>query len=364
MEIDHVRSQLRAAAGDPAGIARVAHDAAGILAAWSVALEANRPGPLARSSRQLARSAEYRASRRVSPARPRPRSSTLALYLLAGARPDSTSGWFLLTRQLSLLGRELAAVHRLRGEVDRAHEIEAGLVVQLDQAHRQLTSQTPTASTPRRRKPSLPPIPRRCWPPCLPFAPAPPTPGTRTPPPLGVSPTRPGADTREVDRPPPNCPCESRTAALGRNQKHGHRPAGRLRVLSFRDCGSNACWLPWARGCADERERASVFGVVGVADVQRAHVGKGSAWVSRPGACWPSSCRASTAPALGPAVTCDSDSLWSLPSGGRVSSDSETERCPRGSRDTELRRGCCCVIRFGRCDGGGVLHAGWRRWAR
>jgi hypothetical protein len=92
VEIDHVRSQLRAAAGDPEAVARVAHDAAGILAAWSVALEANRPGPLARSSRQLARSAEYRASRRVTPARPRPRSSTLALFLLAGARPDSTSG--------------------------------------------------------------------------------------------------------------------------------------------------------------------------------------------------------------------------------------------------------------------------------
>jgi hypothetical protein len=106
-----------------------------------VALEADAPGPLARSSRQLARSAEYRAARRPTPARARPRSSVLALYLLAGARPDNTSGWFLLTRQLSFLVRELAVLHRLHGEVDRAREIETSLVVQLDHAHHQLASQ-------------------------------------------------------------------------------------------------------------------------------------------------------------------------------------------------------------------------------
>jgi hypothetical protein len=142
MEIDRVRSRLRAAAGDPADIARAAHDAAGILAAWSVALEGEAPGPLARSSRQLARSAEHRAARR--PPSARARGSVIAIYLLAGARPDNTSGWFLLTRQLSFLGRELAVVHRLQGEVDRAREIEAGLVAQLDQAHHQLASQAPT----------------------------------------------------------------------------------------------------------------------------------------------------------------------------------------------------------------------------
>ncbi len=73
--------------------------------------------------------------------RPRPRGSVIAVYLLAGARPDSTSGWFLLTRQLSFLGRELAMLHRLQGEVDRAREVETGLVAQIDQAHHQLASQ-------------------------------------------------------------------------------------------------------------------------------------------------------------------------------------------------------------------------------
>jgi hypothetical protein len=104
-EIDRLRGQLRGADSDAAGVARVARDGTGILAAWSVELEGDNPGALARASRQLARSAELRAYRRVPPTRPRPRSSTLALYLLAGARPNSTSGWLMAARQLSLLAR-------------------------------------------------------------------------------------------------------------------------------------------------------------------------------------------------------------------------------------------------------------------
>ena len=142
-EVDRLRGQLRGVDDDPAGSARVARDAAGILAAWSVALEATAPGSLARASRQLARSAELRACHRKPPPRPRARGSTLALYLLAGARPDRTAGWFVLGRQLSLLGRDLAQLHRLRGEVDRAHELESGLVAQLSELHDHLKSQSP-----------------------------------------------------------------------------------------------------------------------------------------------------------------------------------------------------------------------------
>ena len=119
--------------------------APGILAAWSVALEGDNPGALARASRQLARSAELRAYRRVPPARPRPRSSRLALYLLAGARPDSTSGWLMAARQLSLLGRDLARLHQLRGELDRARELETNYATELDRVHEHLTAHTPAA---------------------------------------------------------------------------------------------------------------------------------------------------------------------------------------------------------------------------
>lgn len=131
-EIERLRGQLRGVDNDPAGAARVARDGAGVLAAWSLALEGDAPGPLARAARQLARSAEHPAHRRTPPPRARPRSSALALFLLAGARPDSPAGWFLLARQLSLLGRELARLHQLRGELDRAREIETGLDAELE----------------------------------------------------------------------------------------------------------------------------------------------------------------------------------------------------------------------------------------
>ena len=141
-DVDRLRRQLRHADRDPAETARVAHDAAGILAAWSVALEGDRPGSLARASRQLARSAELRAAHRAQLPRPRPRRSTLALYLLAGARPDGTAGWFVLARQLSMLGHDLAHLHEVRGEVDRARELETGLDAQLRQLHETLKSQS------------------------------------------------------------------------------------------------------------------------------------------------------------------------------------------------------------------------------
>ena len=131
-EIERLRGQLRGVDNDPAGAARVARDGAGVLAAWSLALEGDAPGPLARAARQLARSAEHPAHRRTPPPRARPRSSALALFLLAGARPDSTAGWFLLARQLSLLGSDLARLHQLRGELDRAREIEAGVGAELE----------------------------------------------------------------------------------------------------------------------------------------------------------------------------------------------------------------------------------------
>ena len=131
-EIERLRGQLRGVDNDPAGAARVARDGAGVLAAWSLTLEGDTPGPLARAARQLARSAEHPAHRRTPPPRPRPRSSALALFLLAGARPDGTAGWFLLTRQLTLLASDLARLHQLRGELDRAREIEAGVGAELE----------------------------------------------------------------------------------------------------------------------------------------------------------------------------------------------------------------------------------------
>jgi len=61
MEIERVRLGLRAAGTDPAACAHAAREGAAVLAAWSIDLEGERPGALARASRQLARSAELPA---------------------------------------------------------------------------------------------------------------------------------------------------------------------------------------------------------------------------------------------------------------------------------------------------------------
>ena len=86
-----MRLQLRAAGSDPAACAHAAREGAAVLAAWSIDLEGEQPGPLARASRQLARSAELPAYT-PAPRRPLSRASGLALFMLAAGRPDSAVG--------------------------------------------------------------------------------------------------------------------------------------------------------------------------------------------------------------------------------------------------------------------------------
>ena len=131
-EIERVRQQLRAAGTEPAAIAHAAREGAGVLAAWSLTLEGEQPGPLARAARELARSAELPAHT------PRPhktlsRASGLALFMLAAGKPDRPVGWTIVSRELALLATELARVHRARGELDRAQQIESELGAELAQ---------------------------------------------------------------------------------------------------------------------------------------------------------------------------------------------------------------------------------------
>src|SRR5205823_5771255 len=115
-ELERVRQQLRAAGSDPAAIAHAAREGAGVLAAWSLALEADQPGALARAARQLARSAELPAHT-PPPRRTFPRASRLALLMLAAGKPDTPIGWMIVTREIALLASELGRVHRARGEL-------------------------------------------------------------------------------------------------------------------------------------------------------------------------------------------------------------------------------------------------------
>ena len=141
-DVDRLRRQLRRVDGDPAGTARVARDAAGILAAWSVALEADEPGSLARASRHwhdLRSCAPLTACLHRAPEHAARRSR----YSFSRARGRTApQAWFVLARQLSLLGRDLAHLHQLRGEVDRARELETEFASQLRDLHEHLESQS------------------------------------------------------------------------------------------------------------------------------------------------------------------------------------------------------------------------------
>jgi hypothetical protein len=104
-------------------VGEIGREGAAVLAAWSIDLEGEQPGALARASRQLARSAELPAYTPV-PRRPLPRASGPALFMLAAGRPDRAVGWLLVRRELGLLAGEIGRVHRVRGELHRASEIE------------------------------------------------------------------------------------------------------------------------------------------------------------------------------------------------------------------------------------------------
>ena len=144
-ELERVRQQLRAAGSDPAAIAHAAREGAGVLAAWSLALEGEQPGALARAARQLARSAELPAHTLVSP-KQLSRASGLALFMLATGLPDSTVGWLIVSRELALLAAELGRVHRARGELDRAQQIESELGAELSEIETALEGERPRAA--------------------------------------------------------------------------------------------------------------------------------------------------------------------------------------------------------------------------
>ena len=142
-ELERVRQQLRAAGSDPAAIAHAAREGAGVLAAWSLALEGEQPGALARAARQLARSAELPAHTPLPRRRQLSRASGLALFMLAAGKPDSAVGWMIVAREIALLASELGRVHRARGELDRAQQIETELGAELAQIEAALERERP-----------------------------------------------------------------------------------------------------------------------------------------------------------------------------------------------------------------------------
>jgi hypothetical protein len=146
MEIERVRLGLRAAGTDPAACAHAAREGAGVLAAWSIDLEGEAPGARERAARQLARSAELPAST-PAPRRTMSRASGLALLMLAAGRPDSAVAWLLICRELGLLAGEIGRVHRARGELQRAYEIETDLHGELEKIRARINAERPDPAT-------------------------------------------------------------------------------------------------------------------------------------------------------------------------------------------------------------------------
>jgi hypothetical protein len=142
MELERVRGQLRAGGSEPAAVSHAAREGTGVLAAWSLALEKENPGALARGARQLARSAELPAHTQVSP-KPLSRASGLELFMLAAGNPDSAVGWLIVAREIALLAGEIGRVHRARGELDRAQQIEIDLSGELAEVQAQLERDRP-----------------------------------------------------------------------------------------------------------------------------------------------------------------------------------------------------------------------------
>lgn len=123
-DIRRLREQLRVVPiEDRATWARVAHDTAGVFAAWSQRVEAT-PGPLALVSAELARTGQLRAHQ----VRPRPTQmvsvgSTALLVAAATMKADSVMAQAIMLRELAKLAQALYEMILARGDARRAEQM-------------------------------------------------------------------------------------------------------------------------------------------------------------------------------------------------------------------------------------------------
>ena len=92
--------------------------------------------------------------------------------MLAAGKPDSAVGWMIVAREIALLGTELGRVHRARGELDRAQQIETELGAELAQIEATLERERATSgedldaeaqAAKRAREPLPPPARDPAW---------------------------------------------------------------------------------------------------------------------------------------------------------------------------------------------------------
>ncbi len=128
-EVAGLRDRLLAIpVGDTATWSAVAHDSAGVLAAWSQRLEP-RPGPYAAAADSLARSAQTRAGDSRPPSRPddpgRGARRAAMLLLTASSATPADAGLELLMRQLRNTWKAVHDAHLATGQAQAAARVAA-----------------------------------------------------------------------------------------------------------------------------------------------------------------------------------------------------------------------------------------------
>lgn len=125
---------------DRAQWARAAGRTSGVFAAWSSQVEAT-PGPLARASVQLARSAQIPAHQHA-PKKAGIVSAGGAAMIVMQCKPglDAAAGYALLLRQLMKATEAIAASSRAAGAAAYAAQLETVSRVQLESVHRRLNA--------------------------------------------------------------------------------------------------------------------------------------------------------------------------------------------------------------------------------
>ncbi|SDO32236.1 Relaxase/Mobilisation nuclease domain-containing protein [Cryobacterium flavum] len=127
-EIGQLRKQLRdVPVTDRATWAHVARETAGAFAAWSQRVEAT-PGPLAQTSRELARSAHLRAYQsRPKPTQLGSASNAAMILMQAASGGQGTMAEAIMLRQLGRVSVAILDMHSAVGDARRAEQVTATL---------------------------------------------------------------------------------------------------------------------------------------------------------------------------------------------------------------------------------------------
>lgn len=137
---DVARLNLALAKVDPSDRAMwqaAARETSGLLALWSTSVEGDRPGPLARASDALARSAQPTRDDE-GPAEGLRLAGRHARLLARAAGTGPMGGWVAVLRQLDATMHAIRAAHEARGEAVRAAELARRLGEDLHEVRREL----------------------------------------------------------------------------------------------------------------------------------------------------------------------------------------------------------------------------------